>query len=144
MAVERPDPRLRTERGKSSDCCQGTQPVPTAYAATYRIMLMSIRRGEEEWIDSFVEPFTRFVSDGMLMKWKEAAQARRAKIMTGTERRRMRRRPRRSMSRRERIVKAKLVSATDRDVRVGVAKPMREKMVAEKYMSEFCGLVSAE
>lgn len=77
------------------------------------------------------------VADGRTTKWKAAAQARRAKTITGTERRRMRRRPRRSIRRRERSVKAKLVTATERDVSVGVAKPMSEKRVAEKYMSEF-------
>lgn len=41
------------------------------------------------------------------------------------------------MSRRETMVKRKLVLATEREVRVGVAKPRREKRVAEKYMREF-------
>jgi hypothetical protein len=58
--------------------------------------------------------------------------------MTGIETRRMRRRPRRSMSRRERIVKEKFVTATERDVRVGEENPIKEKMVAEKYIREFC------
>ena len=58
--------------------------------------------------------------------------------MTGMETRRMRRRPRRSMSRRERTVKAKFVTATEREVKVGEENPIREKMVAEKYIREFC------
>jgi len=58
--------------------------------------------------------------------------------MTGMETRRMRRRPRRSMSRRERVVKAKFVMATERDVKVGEEKPISEKIVAEKYIREFC------
>ena len=35
------------------------------------------------------------------------------------------------------MVNRKLVVATEREVRVGVAKPRREKRVAEKYMREF-------
>ena len=35
-------------------------------------------------------------------------------------------------------VKAKFVRAIEREVKVGERKPTREKMVAEKYMSEFC------
>ena len=41
------------------------------------------------------------------------------------------------MSRRETMVKRKFVVATEREVSVGVAKPRREKRVAEKYMREF-------
>lgn len=41
------------------------------------------------------------------------------------------------MSRRERMVKTALVAATEREVSVGVAKPRREKRVAEKYIREF-------
>jgi hypothetical protein len=57
--------------------------------------------------------------------------------MTGMERRRMRRRPRRSISKRDMMVKKALVAATEREVSVGVAKPRREKRVAEKYIREF-------
>ena len=39
VAVDRPEPRLLTYNGKSSDCCQGTLPSPKAYAATYKITL---------------------------------------------------------------------------------------------------------
>lgn len=35
------------------------------------------------------------------------------------------------------MVKRKFVVATEREVSVGVAKPRREKRVAEKYMREF-------
>lgn len=35
-------------------------------------------------------------------------------------------------------VKMKFVTATVRDVSTGLSKPTRVKMVAEKYMSEFC------
>ena len=34
-------------------------------------------------------------------------------------------------------VKVKFVRAIEREVKVGERKPTREKMVAEKYMSEF-------
>jgi len=57
--------------------------------------------------------------------------------MMGMERRRMRRRPRRSMAWKAMRVKAKFVRAMEREVRVGERKPTREKMVAEKYMREF-------
>ena len=55
----------------------------------------------------------------------------------GMERRRMRRRPMRSMSRRARRVKVKFVRAMERAGVVGEEKPIREKMVAEKYIREF-------
>ena len=42
------------------------------------------------------------------------------------------------MSRRERTVKAKFVTATERDVKVGEENPISEKIVAEKYIREFC------
>ena len=42
------------------------------------------------------------------------------------------------MSRRERTVKVKFVTATERDVKVGEENPINEKMVAEKYIREFC------
>lgn len=42
------------------------------------------------------------------------------------------------MSRRERTVKAKFVTATERDVKVGEENPISEKIVAEKYIKEFC------
>lgn len=71
------------------------------------------------------------------MKWNVMAQQNRASDMIGIESKRMPRLPRRSMRRSEKIVKMKLVQATEREVRVGVAKPRREKRVAEKYMREF-------
>lgn len=35
------------------------------------------------------------------------------------------------------MVKTQLVTATERDARVGESNPTSEKIVAEKYMSEF-------
>lgn len=57
--------------------------------------------------------------------------------MIGMESKRIPRLPRRSIRSNEIMVKMKFVQATEREVRVGVAKPSREKSVAEKYMREF-------
>jgi hypothetical protein len=38
----------------------------------------------------------------------------------------------------------KFVMAMERDVSVGEENPIREKMVAEKYMREFCRIVSVQ
>lgn len=81
---------------------------------------------------------------GKSMKWKVKAQQNRASAMNGMERSKMRRRPRRSMKRRETMVKRKFVVATESEVSVGVAKPRREKRVAEKYMREFWAGVRRE
>lgn len=70
-------------------------------------------------------------------KAKAMAQRMRPAIMMGTERRRMRRRPMRSMEWNATRVKAKFVRAMEREVRVGEWKPTRRKMVAEKYIMEF-------
>jgi hypothetical protein len=144
-AVERPEPRLLTFSGKSSDCCQGTFPIPIPYAATYRVILASTTKGDERSVNGTLERpsgvaagLEEFVSLGRVMKWKATPQRRRAKIMTGMDERRIRRRPMRSISRRERTVKTKFVTATDSEARVGLEKPMRENRVAEKYMREFC------
>lgn len=66
------------------------------------------------------------------------AQRARPRTMIGTERRSIRRRPIRSMKWNVTRVKAKFVHAIVRDVRVGDVKPTRAKIVAEKYMREFC------
>lgn len=58
-------------------------------------------------------------------------------IITGIVESKMRRRPTRSIISRANRVQMKLVPAIDRDVNVGEEKPMREKMVAEKYIREF-------
>lgn len=44
----------------------------------------------------------------------------------------------RSMSMSASTVKIKFVAATVNDVKVGLEKPTMVKMVAEKYMREFC------
>lgn len=51
--------------------------------------------------------------------------------------RRMRRRPIRSIRVNATRVLVKLVMAIEREVRVGEEKPIREKIVAEKYIREF-------
>lgn len=43
--VESDEPRERTERGKSSDCIQGTFPSPSAKEAVYTIIAVRIMRG---------------------------------------------------------------------------------------------------
>lgn len=57
--------------------------------------------------------------------------------MIGMDQRRIRLRPTRSMSNRAAQVMRKFVSATEREVRVGLSKPRMVKMVAEKYIKEF-------
>jgi hypothetical protein len=57
--------------------------------------------------------------------------------MTGTENRRIRRRPMRSIEWKAIRVKRKFVRAMERDVKVGLWKPTRRKIVAEKYIREF-------
>lgn len=76
--------------------------------------------------------------DGRSMKWKPMEQRRRAKNIMGIEMRRMRRRPIRSISMRAAQVRTKFVTATERDVRVGEEKPRMVKIVALKYIREFC------
>jgi hypothetical protein len=145
IAVDMLEPRLLTFSGKSSDCCQGTFPIPIPYAATYRVMLASTTKEDVCSVsETFENPSSvavrleELVSLGRTMKWKAAPQRRRANIMTGIDKRRIRRRPMRSISRRERTVKTKFVIATERDAKIGLEKPMRENKVAEKYIREFC------
>lgn len=54
--------------------------------------------------------------------------------MNGIDRRRIRRRPTRSMLRKATKVKMKFVMAMEREANVGEVKPTRAKMVAEKYL----------
>lgn len=72
------------------------------------------------------------------MKWKPTEQKMRPTVIIGMERRRIRRRPMRSIRMRAAQVRMKFVRATEREVRVGEEKPRIVKMVAEKYISEFC------
>ena len=74
---------------------------------------------------------------GLRMNWKEMDTNRRPRTMMGIEYKRIRRRPIRSMRTIATTVKIKFVMATAREVRVGDAKPRREKIVAEKYIKEF-------
>jgi hypothetical protein len=75
------------------------------------------------------------------MKWKPMEQKMRPTVIMGMEMRRMRRRPIRSIRTRAAQVRTKFVRATERDVSVGEEKPRMVKMVAEKYISEFCCVV---
>lgn len=77
-------------------------------------------------------------SVGNVMKTNPALQSRRPKAMMGMEYSKIRRLPMRSTRTRAAQVKKKLVIATDIDVRVGLANPRSVKMVAEKYIREFC------
>lgn len=72
-----------------------------------------------------------------VMKLNATEQSTRPAIIMGMDRRRMRRRPMRSMEWNATRVKAKFVVAMEREVRVGERKPRRRKMVAEKYIREF-------
>lgn len=68
------------------------------------------------------------------------AQRSRPKIIIGIEMRRIRRRPMRSIRKRAAQVRTKFVRATERDVRVGEENPRMVKIVALKYIKEFCSL----
>ena len=75
--------------------------------------------------------------------WENAnAERRRPTVMPGIERRRIRRRPMRSMRVKARRVNRRFVEAMSMLVPVGFVKLRREKMVAEKYMSEFYHLLA--
>lgn len=69
--------------------------------------------------------------------WYEMEQRRRPLIITGRVARRIRRRPMRSMMAKATRVQMKLVMAMERDVNMGEENPMKENMVAEKYIREF-------
>ena len=66
----------------------------------------------------------------------------RPRTITGIESNKMRRRPTRSMIMRASRVQRKLVMAIDSEVIVGEEKSKREKIVAEKYISEFCVMLA--
>lgn len=74
---------------------------------------------------------------------KPPPQRRRPKAIIGMEYRRIRLRPTLSMRTRATHVMTKLVDATVSEVSVGLAKPIRVNMVAEKYMREFCNAILA-
>ena len=76
-------------------------------------------------------------SEGRRMKWNPTLQSKRPMDMIGMDQRRMRLRPMRSMRRRAAQVIRKLVTATVREVKVGLSNPRMVKMVAEKYIKEF-------
>lgn len=71
------------------------------------------------------------------MKRNPRAQKRSPMTIIGIEKRRIRRRPMRSIRRRARQVMRRFVMATEREVRVGLEKPRRVNIVAEKYIREF-------
>ena len=60
------------------------------------------------------------------------------RTIPGTDQRRMRLLPMRSMRVNATRVKRRFVEAISMDVAVGLVKPIIAKIVAEKYMSEFC------
>jgi hypothetical protein len=71
-------------------------------------------------------------------KRKEKLQDKRPRTMKGIERRRVARRPTVSIVLKATSVKMKLVRAIESEANIGEVKPTRAKIVAEKYMSEFC------
>jgi len=131
-------------RGKSSLCIHGTLPSPRAYAPTYSITLASTSKGavrSERGISSYADAeddgFFELKSEGRAIKWNPTLQSKRPMDMIGIDQRRMRLRPMRSMRRRAAQVMKKLVTATVREVRVGLSNPRIVKIVAEKYINEF-------
>lgn len=73
----------------------------------------------------------------MSRKAYEKEHKRSPPIITGIVESRIRRRPTWSIISKATRVQVKLVTAIDREVSVGEEKPRREKIVAEKYISEF-------
>jgi len=71
------------------------------------------------------------------MKWNPALQNRRPIAIIGIDQSKIRRLPTRSMSTSAKQVMTKFVVATEREVNVGLEKPIMVNMVAEKYMREF-------
>jgi hypothetical protein len=139
-----PEPRERTFRGKSSLCIHGTLPRPRAYAPTYSIILartnieaVRSERGIASWAAAEAEGSVDRKSDGSRIKKNPKPQSRRPIVMIGMEERSILRLPIRSMRNRAAHVMMKLVTATTRDVNVGLSKPRIVKTVAEKYMREF-------
>lgn len=102
------------------------------------IMLRRMRRGEVVFVDAGTGVVKGVGEERpRSIEVKQKAQARRESIMIGIESRRILRRPRRSIRIRESRVKRRFVIATESEVRVGVEKWRRSKIVAEKYMREF-------
>lgn len=75
-------------------------------------------------------------SAGSLTKRKPAAQRQRPIAMIGIDRRRISRRPTRSIRNRATHVMMKLVTATESDVKVGLVNPSMVNIVAEKLEKE--------
>ena len=90
----------------------------------------------ERGISSFVDAEEVVVTEsrfaGSLMKTKPTAQRASPIAMIGTDRRRIKRRPTRSIKPNATQVMTKFVTATESEVRVGLVKPSIVKMVAEK------------
>jgi len=74
---------------------------------------------------------------GRLMKKNPTALKRRPSDIIGNDPRRIRLLPTRSMRTRAAHVMMKLVTATVREVKVGLENPRIVKIVAEKYIREF-------
>ena len=140
-----PEPKERTFNGNNSLCIQGTLPSPRAYAPTYTITLAKTSKGAvrfDNGISSCAETdeegFSELRSAGMRMNRKPTAQKRSPHAMIGIDQSSMRLLPTRSINTRAAHVMRKLVKATDSEVNVGLEKPSIVKIVAEKYMREFC------
>lgn len=82
--------------------------------------------------------FSELRSAGNVMNINPTAQNRRPTAIIGMDQRRIRLRPARSMRLNATQVMMKLVTATESAVNVGLEKPTMVKIVAEKYIREFC------
>jgi hypothetical protein len=139
VEVDNAEPRERTLRGKSSDCIHGTFPSPMAYDAVYIMIERTMINGAVEFgAGCGCGLSTAVISDGRSTYLNATAQSVRPIDMMGTEYSSMRRRPMRSIKTRAAHVITKLVTATDSEVSVGLEKPSMLKIVAEKYIKEFC------
>lgn len=94
-------------------------------------------RGTDSWADADEDGLSAMRSTGIVMKMKPALQSRSPTAMMGIEYNRIRRLPIRSISTKAATVRTKFVTATDREVSVGLENPRMLKMVAEKYIKEF-------
>lgn len=95
-------------------------------------------KGISSWAAGDEDGFSELRSAGIVINRKPAEQSRSPRAMIGMDQRRIRLLPTRSINTRAAQVMMKFVVATDSDVNVGLEKPRMVKMVAEKYIREFC------
>ena len=95
-------------------------------------------KGISSWAAAEDDGFSELRSAGNWMNTNPALQIRRPTAMIGIDQSSMRLLPTRSIRTSAAQVMRKFVTATESDVNVGLEKPRMVKIVAEKYIKEFC------